>query len=87
MELLGAILGWCLFGVLAGGLARLLVPGPQPMGCLGTILLGVAGSFTGGFAVWLLSGGSPLQPSGFIASLLGAIVILVLANRNRRRRI
>jgi uncharacterized membrane protein YeaQ/YmgE (transglycosylase-associated protein family) len=84
MNLLGAILGWILFGLIAGGLARLLFPGQQPMGCLGTILLGVVGSFTGGFVAYLIRGGDPLQPSGFIASVVCSIVLLALTTRRRR---
>jgi uncharacterized membrane protein YeaQ/YmgE (transglycosylase-associated protein family) len=83
MDLLGAILGWMFFGFLAGGLARLLFPGRQPMGCLGTILLGAAGSFAGGFVVYLFRGGDPLEPSGFIASVVSAVLILAIAARRR----
>jgi uncharacterized membrane protein YeaQ/YmgE (transglycosylase-associated protein family) len=83
VELLAAALGWALFGLIVGGLARLLFPGQQPMGCLGTILLGVAGSFAGGFVAYLIRGGEPLQPSGFFASLICGVLILLIASRNR----
>ena len=39
-----AIIGWIIFGLIVGAIARLLMPGPQPMGCLMTMLLGIAGS-------------------------------------------
>lgn len=83
MDLLVAILGWMFFGLLAGGLARLLFPGRQPMGCLGTVLLGVAGSFAGGFVAYLIRGGDPLQPSGFIASVVCAVLLLAIAAQRR----
>jgi uncharacterized membrane protein YeaQ/YmgE (transglycosylase-associated protein family) len=79
MEMLWAIIGWCLFGLVAGAIARLLVPGKQSMGILMTIVLGVIGSLLGGFAGYLVLGeGDPLQPSGWIMSIIGAVVILAL---------
>lgn len=80
MELLWAILIWCLIGLVAGGLARLLVPGRQPMGIAATILLGIAGSLVGGFLGWLFTGGggSPLQMSGIILSIVGAVVLVLI---------
>jgi uncharacterized membrane protein YeaQ/YmgE (transglycosylase-associated protein family) len=75
-------------GFLAGALARLLVPGPDPMSLLGTWLLGVVGSFVGGFLGYVLFGADlddgAVQTSGIIGSVLGAIVVLLvyrLANR------
>jgi uncharacterized membrane protein YeaQ/YmgE (transglycosylase-associated protein family) len=84
MELIAAIVSWACFGLIAGAIARLLVPGHQPLGCLGTILLGVAGSLIGGFASWLLFGGHPLQASGWIMSILGAVLLLALVIAPRR---
>jgi uncharacterized membrane protein YeaQ/YmgE (transglycosylase-associated protein family) len=79
MEMLWAIIGWCLFGLVAGAIARLLAPGRQPMGILMTILLGIVGSLAGGFVGYLLMGGrDPFQPAGWIMSIVGAIVILAL---------
>lgn len=83
MDVLSALIAWTILGLIAGGIARLLVPGPQRIGCLGTILLGVCGSLLGGFVSWLLVGGRPLQPSGWILSTLGAVVLLVLFVRRR----
>jgi uncharacterized membrane protein YeaQ/YmgE (transglycosylase-associated protein family) len=88
MELLWAILVWTVFGLVCGALARLLVPGRQPIGILMTILLGVVGSFVGGFIAYVLMGGEPLQPSGFLMSLLGAVIVLAIYvsfSRNRGR--
>ncbi len=69
-------------GLLAGALARLLVPGDDPMGLGATWLLGVAGSFVGGFLGYLLFGSDiddgAVQVSGVVGSVLGAIVVLVV---------
>lgn len=68
-------------GLIVGALARAIVPGPDPMGILGTILLGIAGSFAGGLVVGLLfrpDDGEALAPVGFIGSTLGAIGLLLL---------
>ncbi|MCA8988659.1 MAG: GlsB/YeaQ/YmgE family stress response membrane protein [Planctomycetaceae bacterium] len=86
MDLLMALIIWSLFGLAVGALARLLVPGRQAMGFLSTILLGVAGSFLGGFVTYILRGGDPLQPTGFVGSLVGAIVVLLISAAQNRRR-
>lgn len=82
-------------GLIAGAIARLLVPGRDPLGCLGTILLGIVGSFVGGFLAWLLfdrdTDGGAVQPSGIFGSIVGAVIALLIwrrlgANHDRRRR-
>ena len=75
---IGILISYVVIGFLAGAVARFLVPGRDPMGCLGTILLGVVGSFVGGF-VWELIEFHrvELRPIGFIGSVLGAIVVLL----------
>ena len=81
MSTLWLILGWIVFGLIAGAIARLLVPGRQAIGILGTILVGVIGSFVGGFLGNLLFGGGDLlQPSaaGWIGSIIGAILVLLI---------
>jgi len=69
-------------GLIAGALARLLVPGKDPMGLLGTWLLGVLGSFVGGFLGYLLFGhdinDGAVQLSGIIGSVIGAIILLLI---------
>jgi uncharacterized membrane protein YeaQ/YmgE (transglycosylase-associated protein family) len=77
-------------GFIAGGLARLLVPGPDPMSLAGTWLLGVLGSFLGGLLGYLLFGADiedgAVQTSGFIGSILGAIILLLIYRAVQRRR-
>ncbi|MGC1275083.1 MAG: GlsB/YeaQ/YmgE family stress response membrane protein [Planctomycetaceae bacterium] len=81
MDMLWLILGWIVFGLIAGAIARLLVPGRQPIGILGTIVLGVIGSFVGGFLGNLLFGGGDVfapTAAGWIGSILGAIIVLLI---------
>ena len=75
---IGILISYVVIGFLAGAVARFLVPGRDPMGCLGTIVLGVVGSFLGGF-IWELIQFHRLElrPIGFIGSVLGAIVVLL----------
>lgn len=73
------LLSWLVVGLLAGAVARFLVPGRDPMGCLGTILLGVVGSFVGGFLWTLIQFHQvELRPIGFIGSVAGAVVVLLV---------
>lgn len=84
--MIGLILFWLFFGAIAGYLARFLVPGRDPMGCLGTVALGVAGSFVGGtLAVLLFQQDFELSASGIIGSVIGAILILLFLRARRRR--
>ena len=79
------IIGWMIFGLIIGAIARFVVPGPQSIGLLMTMLLGVAGSFAGGFIAYLIFGGTPFQAAGWIGSLIGAVVLLLIATRMNRR--
>jgi uncharacterized membrane protein YeaQ/YmgE (transglycosylase-associated protein family) len=74
-----AFLGWCLFGLVVGAIARFVLPGRQSMGIIMTIILGVLGSFVGGFLGSLFEAGDPgvLQPSGWIGSIIGALLLLI----------
>ncbi|MGN6791791.1 MAG: GlsB/YeaQ/YmgE family stress response membrane protein [Streptosporangiaceae bacterium] len=84
-----------IIGLIAGAVARLLVPGRDPIGFFGTILLGVVGSFVGGF-IWNLIEYHRIAPHkfhtvGIIGSILGAILVLILmrlthTERGHRRR-
>jgi uncharacterized membrane protein YeaQ/YmgE (transglycosylase-associated protein family) len=74
------ILWWLIVGAVAGGLARLLIPGKQPLGLLWTIALGLLGSAVGGYISSLLYGYEPLEPGFHLAGLgmsaVGSILLL-----------
>ena len=77
---------WLLVGLVAGAVARLLVPGRDPMGWLGTIVLGLVGSLIGGFVGDLfVSGDQDFSPAGLIGSIVGAVVALFLYRAVARR--
>lgn len=78
------LLGLAVFGLVAGAVGRLLVPGPNPLGCLGTMAAGVAGSFLAGLVGRLVFGRG--YAPGWIASILGAAVVVYLATRYGRPR-
>lgn len=81
------LIGWILFGFLAGLVARAFFPGEQRMGFIKTTLLGVGGSFAGGAIASLLNGDSiwHLHTSGFIGAVIGAIVLMAVFGRERGR--
>jgi uncharacterized membrane protein YeaQ/YmgE (transglycosylase-associated protein family) len=70
------ILGWIVFGLIVGVIAKLVMPGRDPGGMLVTIGLGIAGAVVGGMAGRLLGFYQPGEPAGYIMSILGAIVLL-----------
>lgn len=80
------ILGWIIVGGLAGGLAKLIMPGKDPGGCIVTILLGIAGALVAGFIGNALGWYTQGQAGGFIAAVLGAILILFIYRLIARRR-
>ncbi|MFB8146788.1 GlsB/YeaQ/YmgE family stress response membrane protein [Microbacterium sp. NPDC056003] len=88
--MLWTILGLIIIGLIAGLLARAIIPGKQSMGILMTIVLGIVGSFVGGFLGFVLFGADPnggfLQPAGIIGSIIGAIIVLGLYVFFARRR-
>ena len=73
---------WCLIiGLIAGALARLIMPGRDPMGVIATIVLGIVGSIIGGLvsmAIWPNNSASGFQPAGLVLSIIGAIVVLFI---------
>ncbi len=75
------IIGWIVFGLIVGLIARGLVPGPQAMGCFRTIVLGIAGSFVGGLIGYAFRGGDLIQSSGWIVSIVGAVILLAITVR------
>ena len=74
------IIGWIVFGLIVGIIAKLFHPGRDPGGFIVTILIGIAGSLLGGFAGRALGLYGPGQGAGFIMSVIGAILLLVLYN-------
>jgi uncharacterized membrane protein YeaQ/YmgE (transglycosylase-associated protein family) len=78
--MLGTILGLIVIGFFAGFIARVLVPGKHAMSIPQTIVLGIAGSFVGGFLGWLLfhHGTGFVQTSSWIGSIVGAVIILMI---------
>ena len=74
------IIGFIILGLIAGALARLLVPGRDPMSIGGTIVLGIVGSFVGGFLWYALAGGGDdgFQPAALLGSVIGAIIVLLI---------
>lgn len=87
--MLGFLLYLLLIGIVAGFLARLLVPGRDPMSVGATIVLGIVGSFIGGFLGWALFGDDladgALQASGVIGSVIGAVIALFVYRAATRR--
>lgn len=74
-----SVIGWVLFGLVVGMIARFLHPGYDQIGTVGTIILGIVGSLVGGGLAFMLRlGTSPYEPAGWIMSVLGAIVLLWL---------
>jgi len=69
-------------GLIAGGLARLLVPGSHSLGCWGTVLLGLVGSLVGGFLGWLIFdrdvADGAFQTSGLFGSIVGSVIALLI---------
>jgi uncharacterized membrane protein YeaQ/YmgE (transglycosylase-associated protein family) len=77
---------WLLAGLIVGFLARVLVPGPDPMGWLGTIVLGIVGSLVGGFLANLLfTGQAIVQPAGWLGSIIGAVIALLVYRQMQGR--
>lgn len=73
------VIWFLLIGLVAGFIARALVPGPDPMGWLGTMVLGIVGSLVGGTLAALLFGGTlALSAAGIIGSIIGAIIVLLV---------
>jgi uncharacterized membrane protein YeaQ/YmgE (transglycosylase-associated protein family) len=83
--MIGTLIYLLFIGIVAGYLARLLVPGRQDLGFWRTVLLGIVGSFVGGFLGYLifsndLSDG-PFQAGGIFGSIIGAVIALLIYNK------
>ena len=81
-----SVLGWILFGLIVGALAKLVMPGRDPGGIIVTMLIGIAGSLLGGFIGRAMGYYGPNQAAGFLMSFLGAVVLLMLYRVVVRRR-
>ena len=82
VPVLGFLLYLIVIGLVAGFLARLLVPGDDPMSIGATIVLGIIGSFIGGLLGWAIFGtdldDGALQASGVVGSIIGAVIALLI---------
>jgi uncharacterized membrane protein YeaQ/YmgE (transglycosylase-associated protein family) len=80
------IIGWILFGLVVGVIAKLIMPGKDPGGFIVTVLIGIVGALLGGFLGRLLNLYEPGQPAGFIGATLGAILLLWIYRLATRRK-
>lgn len=80
------ILGWIVVGGLAGAIAKLLMPGRDPGGCIITILLGIAGALVAGYLGQAVGWYKMGEGAGFIAAIVGAFILLALYRLVARRR-
>lgn len=80
-------LTWIIIGLLAGGIAKLVMPGKDPGGCIITILLGIGGAMLAGFLGRMVGWyDSPTDGAGFLAAIIGAVLILFLYRLFLKRR-
>lgn len=81
-----SIIGWILIGIVGGGIAKLLMPGRDPGGCIVTILLGIAGAVLAGFLGRVLHWYGPNDTAGYLGAIVGAFLILLIYRLTLRRR-
>ena len=90
MGIIGTVVTVIVVGLIAGALARLIVPGRQSMSVGMTILLGIVGSFVGGFLGFLIfhkdAADGFLQPAGIIGAVIGSVIVLLIAGARGGRR-
>lgn len=72
------LIGWFIYAVIVGSLAKLIHPGEDPPGLLATILVGLAGSFTGGLINFVVGRGQLFHPAGLLMGILGGVLVLFL---------
>lgn len=82
MDFLPFLIALVIWGLIVGALARLALPGPDPIGILGTIAVGVAGSVLGGLLVALVTGDRQAG-SGFFAAFVGSVLVLYVVRKAR----
>jgi len=80
------VIGWIVFGLVVGALAKLVMPGRDPGGIIVTMLIGIAGSMVGGLIGRAMGVYGPGQAAGFLMSFLGAVILLTLYRMMVRRR-
>jgi len=80
------VIGWIVFGLIVGALAKLVMPGRDPGGIIVTMLLGIAGALLGGFLGRALGLYGPGEAAGWLMSFLGAVILLMLYRMLVRRR-
>ncbi len=80
------IVGWIIFGLIVGVVAKLIMPGRDPGGFIVTILLGIVGALLGGFLGRAVGWYGPNDSAGFIMALIGAIILLILYRLLVKRR-
>jgi uncharacterized membrane protein YeaQ/YmgE (transglycosylase-associated protein family) len=78
------VLGWIIFGLIVGALAKLVMPGKDPGGFIVTTLLGIVGALIGGFLGRLLGLYKEGEPAGFIGAFLGAVLVLWIYRKMRK---
>ena len=79
-------IAWIIIGGIAGAIAKLLMPGKDPGGCIVTVLLGIAGALLAGFIGQAMGIESAMNGAGFIGAIVGAFIILFLYRLILRRR-
>lgn len=79
------VLGWILFGLVVGVVAKFLTPGRDPGGFFVTILIGIIGAMLGGFIGRVLGWYGEGDPVGFVMAVVGSIILLVLFRLVSRR--
>lgn len=72
------VIGWIVFGLIVGAIAKLVMPGRDPGGIIVTMAIGIAGALLGGFLGRALGWYGPEDGAGFLMSLLGAVLLLFL---------
>jgi uncharacterized membrane protein YeaQ/YmgE (transglycosylase-associated protein family) len=81
------VLGWIIFGLIVGAVAKLLMPGRDPGGIIVTMLLGIVGAVLVGFLGRAMGFYEAGEAAGFFMSLLGAVALLVAYRAMTRRRV
>ena len=80
------VIGWIVFGLIVGALAKLVMPGRDPGGIVVTMLLGIAGALLGGFIGRAMGLYGPGEAAGWLMSFLGAVILLIIYRMLVRRR-